>query len=376
MSESVPTILIVDDEPSVRLTLRLAVERCGYGAVTASNSSEAMTAIRETEFQCVLLDKNLPDGNGLVLLEEIRREKPDASVLVVTGYVSSQSAIEALRLGAVDYLAKPLDLETIEHRLKAVLSRRAEKARLESLLVHADRLSSLGAMAAGIVHELNNPLSFVSANLSFLEGELTALASGAAEPVAARLMACLEATRDALGGAERVTRIVKDLRTFSRRDESAVEPILIQDCLEAALTLASPSLRGKARVERRYDARLAVRGNATRLEQVFLNLLVNAAQAIESKAAGPGLITLTSSDEGGQSVVEIADDGPGMPPAVSQRLFEPFFTTKGPLQGTGLGLSVCHGIVTGLGGSIGVRSEPGQGTVVRVSLPGLPPGAE
>jgi signal transduction histidine kinase len=371
-----PLILIVEDDASVRLFLRKAVERCGFASHVAASVTDARALISTTMFACAMVDKNLPDGSGLELLALLRREQPKADVIVVTGYVNSESAIEALRLGAVDYLCKPFDFETLEHRLKAVLERRRsleERSQLEAMLAHADRLSSLGALAAGVVHEINNPLSFVGTNLIFLSEELGELKALVSPQLAARLQICIDAATDASDGAQRVATIVKDLRTFSRKDEGPPEIVTLEDCLEGSLSVAAPSLKKtQVRIERRFGPPSRVRCAASRLEQVFLNLIVNAAYAINDSGRSDGLITLTTlATPEGEAVAEIADNGVGMSPQIQKRLFEPFFTTKPRDEGTGLGLSVCHGIVHGAGGRIEVRSEAGAGTVFRVTLPSL-----
>jgi C4-dicarboxylate-specific signal transduction histidine kinase len=355
--------------------LRKAVVRCGFVPLVGANATEAEALIRGQHFDCAMVDKNLPDGSGLELLRLIRREKPLADVIIITGYVNSQSAIDALRLGAVDYICKPFDFDTLEHRLKGVVERRhalTQQARLESMLAHADRLSSLGTMAAGVVHEINNPLACVSANLSFVAEELTELLTVLPETERARITACLEALGDAREGTTQAASIVKDLRIFSRKDEAEIDLVALEDSLEAALKVAAPSIKGKAAIKRHFAGTSHIRCNHTRLEQVFLNLIINAAQAVASTGRADGLITLSTATITGEVVVEIADNGAGMTAEVKARLFEPFFTTKPPGEGTGLGLAVCHGIITAAGGRIDVRSEPGEGTTFRLSFPALP----
>lgn len=376
IAEGQPVVLVVDDEPSVRLFLRKAVERCGYSALVAGGAVEARALIDAERFDCAMVDKNLPDGSGLELLDLIRQRQPDADVVIVTGYVNSQSAIEALRLGAVDYICKPFDFDAVEHRLKAVIERRrsmSEMAQLQAMLAHADRLSSLGSMAAGVVHEINNPLSFVGCNLSFLDEELTELQALVSPEVAARLAACVQASRECSDGVKRVVSIVKDLRMFSRKDGEEQELVQASSCLESALKVATPAVKG-LKVDRRLDASLPhVRISSTRLEQVLLNLIVNAAQAIASTGRLDGVLLITTSKtQAGEVVIELADNGAGMSPETQQRLFEPFFTTKPKDIGTGLGLSVCQGIVVGAGGRIEVRSELGVGTVFKLIFPGVP----
>jgi PAS domain S-box-containing protein len=226
----------------------------------------------------------------------------------------------------------------------------------------AGRLASVGTLAAGIAHEINNPLAFVDANLSFSIDRLRAAAAAAPREV-------LPALVEAREGAQRMRDIVRDLQTFSRPSEERSAPADVREPLRAALNLARNELRHRAEVVLELGEAPAVLAAEHRLAQVFLNLLVNAAHAIPPNGASEHRITLRSGRAAdGWAFVEVADSGCGIAPDVRPRIFEPFFTTK-PGQGTGLGLSICHGIVVGLGGRIEVESEPGRGSVFRVLLP-------
>jgi CheY-like chemotaxis protein/two-component sensor histidine kinase len=180
----------------------------------------------------------------------------------------------------------------------------------------------------------------------------------------------VEALRDARDGADRVRIIVRDLKTFSRAQEDLRTCVDVQRVLESSLRMAWNEVRHRARLVKQYTPVPAVEANESRLGQVFLNLIVNAAQAIGEGHADKNEIRLrTRSDALGRVIVEVEDTGPGIGPEVMRRLFTPFFTTKQPGVGTGLGLSICHRIVTGLGGEIVVDSEIGRGTMFRIVLP-------
>jgi signal transduction histidine kinase len=248
-------------------------------------------------------------------------------------------------------------------------------------LAYAEKMAAVGQLAAGVGHEINNPLSYVTANLTFATEMLSELASAkggdAAQPLppeaTATLLEVSEALREAQDGAQRVGRIVRDLRTFARSDEAMAEQrqvVDVQRIIESALKLASNTLKYQARVTRDFRETAPVMGNEARLVQVFINLLVNAAQAIPSGCAEENEIRITTfMGAGGSVVVEVSDTGQGMSPEVSARLFEPFFTTKPVGQGTGLGLSISRNIIEGLGGSLTFQSTVGKGTTFRVTLP-------
>ncbi|MDP1824592.1 MAG: ATP-binding protein [Archangium sp.] len=236
---------------------------------------------------------------------------------------------------------------------------------LEAQLVVADRMASLGMLAAGVAHEINNPLAWVIANLNFVAEELAEVKD---RPVGA---ACGEALSEAMDGAQRVRGIVRDLKAFSRSEDGQRGPVDLHRLLDSTANMAANEIRHSARLVKDYSlAPLVVEGNESRLSQVFLNLLVNAAQAIPEGAADMNEIRLTTRREpDGRVLAEVRDTGPGMSPQVLARMFTPFFTTKPRGIGTGLGLSICHKIVGAHGGEIRVVSEEGKGSAFRVWLP-------
>lgn len=239
-----------------------------------------------------------------------------------------------------------------------------EGKRMQAKLLEADRLTALGVLSAGVAHEINNPLAYVLLNLEYLKRELP---KAAADP--AQVEALMLRVQDACHGADRVASIVRDLRTFARGEETARQPISIEAVIEAAITIAYPEIRLRARLERRYQTVPAVDGNAGRLEQVFVNLLLNAAQAFESDAAGTTNLIRVSLRAAGDSVIaEVADNGPGIAPDLLGRIFDPFFTTKPVGIGTGLGLPICRGIVQTHGGEISVDTKPGAGATFSVTF--------
>lgn len=249
--------------------------------------------------------------------------------------------------------------------------------KLEQQLIQADRLAALGTLAAGVAHEVNNPLSYVSANLSFLSESLTSVRralSGADGPMDAaymeRLLAeCAEALTEAREGAARIRHVVGDLKTFARGQEPEHGLADVRRALESSLNLVMTEMRQRARVNRHLDDVPLVRGNESRLGQVFLNLLINASQAIDQGAPDQNQVDVHLREEQPWVVIEIKDTGHGIPPDMLKLIFDPFFTTKPVGVGTGLGLSICHGIVTSMGGEISVESTVGQGTCFRVKLP-------
>ena len=232
-------------------------------------------------------------------------------------------------------------------------------------LALADRLASLGTMAAGVAHEINGPLTFVMLGLEWLEQRVDKLDVPGAEPTAS----VRERLRAILDGVVRIQRIVRDLKGFTRKDdpEGAAD---VASALDGALRLVSVELRYRGRVERHYEPVPLVKGSAVRLGQVFSNLIVNAAHSLSDDPTAESVVSLRTFVAGdGRVAIEVADTGRGIPQEHLLHLFEPFFTTKPVGQGTGLGLWVCHEIVKELGGELVVESEVGKGSTFRVLLP-------
>jgi signal transduction histidine kinase/ActR/RegA family two-component response regulator len=255
-----------------------------------------------------------------------------------------------------------------------------ESRRMEERLRLADRMSGVGTLAAGVAHEINNPLSYVIGNQQFVLERLEPLLEGAegetvTVPVTT-LEGLAEALRDASEGAGRVRHIVRDLKTFSRGDEESTRALDVRPELESALSICFNEVRHRAKVKRNLGEVPLVVANEARLGQVFLNLLVNAAQSIpDGQVERNEIVLSTFTDAQGRAVVEVADTGSGIAPEHLARIFDPFFTTKPVGVGTGLGLSICHGIVNVLGGDIQVESKVAKGTRFRVVLPPAPPDA-
>ena len=247
--------------------------------------------------------------------------------------------------------------------------RAAERSRTEAVETAraAQRLAALGTLAAGVAHELNNPLTYVLSNVEHAVEAVRTLRGAPAE--AEGWDEALEALDDALEGAERMRVILRDLRTLARPDERATGSADVRGVLEHAAAVASTELRSRARLVWDVADVPPVRGSEGRLGQVFVNLLVNAAHAIPEGDPEAHVVRLSARRDGGGAVVSVQDSGAGIPAADLPRVFDPFFTTKPAGLGTGLGLWVCQNIVTALGGRIEVESAVGRGTTFRVHLP-------
>ncbi len=241
-----------------------------------------------------------------------------------------------------------------------------EQRELEQRVARSERLAALGTMAAGICHEINNPLTVVLGNL---DHGLDGLRRQGVEP------AQLEPFTDARNAADRIAQIVRSMRTLARPTDEPMHLVSLVDVLEQALLMARPELRGRATVECRFEPGTArVLGNATQLVQVFTNLLVNAAQALPpGRFETNSVVATLGTNPAGEVVAEVQDNGAGIPPEAARRVFDPFFTTKVKEGGMGLGLAITHAIVEAHHGRLHVESEPGRGSTFQVTLPPAPP---
>ncbi|WP_223638758.1 PhnD/SsuA/transferrin family substrate-binding protein [Corallococcus sp. EGB] len=252
------------------------------------------------------------------------------------------------------------------------------RKQLEARLFQADRLSALGSLAAAVGHEMNNPLAFVLANLSFIREEMDRLKQPLLEgtPVPREdLTDMLDALSETVEGATRLKHIVQDLRTLSRKPPEHRARVAVQPVLENALKLLRGELQHRARLERDFHDMPTVDADEARLTQLFLNLLLNALQQMDAQDAANNVLRVAAyTSEDGEVVVEVQDSGKGLSPDALAHIFEPFATARP--NSTGLGLSVSHTIVTGLGGTLRAESREGRGTLLTVTLPAAVPVAE
>ncbi|WP_373045283.1 sensor histidine kinase [Vulgatibacter sp.] len=259
----------------------------------------------------------------------------------------------------------------MQQRLRAA-EQRAEEARLRAVddlavsehrRLHAEKLALLGKLSSGVAHEINNPLAFVKSNLAHL---LEQHGGGAG---CAELALLREIVEDSQVGIERIEGIIDTLRSFARVDDAGLQPCSLAEVVDEALRLASAPLRPVAEVRRSgTDSLPRVMANRGQLVQVLVNLLVNAADAIAETKAGRGVVRLEAWRTDGLVVLDVIDSGPGLEPAVQQRLFEPFFTTKPPGKGTGLGLALSREYLKRFDATLEAQNEPGGGARFRLRL--------
>jgi DNA-binding response OmpR family regulator/anti-sigma regulatory factor (Ser/Thr protein kinase) len=407
-------ILAVDDSATYLNELATALRGEGYEVSLARSGEEALELLAVQAVDCILMDLLMPGIGGTEACLRIKAAPGvrDIPLILLTALDDRAAMLAGLSAGADDYISKSSEFEVVRARVRAqirrkqfedenrrireeLLSRELEAAKersareiaetraalveelerkveertreLQATTVerrHAERMAAVGMLSASIAHEINNPLAVVTANLEILANGL-----GASVGETARTD-IEEPLRDALEAAERVRNIVRDLKIFSRSEgEGEGTAVDIHRVLESSIRMASNEIRHRAQLIRRFGEVPMVEGGETRLGQVFLNLIVNAAQAIPAGRASANEISVSTEPDGFDRVaVEVADTGVGIPADKLDRVFDPFFTTKPAGLGTGLGLAICHRIVAEMGGAISVRSRIGEGSVFRVVL--------
>jgi signal transduction histidine kinase len=331
----------------------------GFAVTTAINGREALDALRmSTAPDIIVLDLMMPVMDGWEFRVEQRSDPALAGIPLLA--MSADLSAKARAIAADGYIRKPIDFPELVHKLREVVTR-ATRHRLAA----ADRMAALGTLASGIAHEINNPLTYVMANLQTLAERLPASSDSSTRELS-------DVVADALDGAERIRKLVKQVQMVSpgqHRDTIAIFPL--REAVETAIVLTENQIRHRAQLVTDLDPDLSVRGDRERIEQLIVNLLLNAAQAIPEGHASENRIRVSVREMPGQqaAVVEVEDTGAGIPVELHERIFQPFFTTKTIGQGTGLGLSICRGIVTALGGQISFQSDGESGTTFRVVLP-------
>jgi signal transduction histidine kinase len=351
------------------------------------DTPEAMSAALESQpWDIVLSDYTMPRFSGPAALSLVRERALDLPFIIISGTIGEEAAVTSLRAGAHDFLVKGAlaRLAPAIERERREAGVRADRKKMREQLLISERMASVGVLAAGVAHEINNPLAVLMANLELASEQLTRLTqrdaagstdgAGQGGPSGAQPDGPADVNlliQDAQEAAERVRLIVRDLSILSRsNDEEQQVPVEIHRVLETSIRMASNEIRHRAHLIRDYGDLPLVRGSEAKLSQVFINLIVNAAHAIpEGRAATNEIRIVTRTDAAGGAVIEVRDTGSGIPQAVLPRIFDAFFTTKAGSSGTGLGLAICHRIITAYGGAISVESQVGRGSVFRTVLP-------
>ncbi len=376
-----PRILICDDEPMMTKSLEAILKTQNYWTRTTNNPRQALELIHTDVPNVVILDVLMPGMTGFEIIDAVDRERNDPAFILVTGDTSVETAIQAIRKGASDYLRKPFEPDELILRVEKVLQQReiatdkknieAEKDRLQGQLRQSQKMEAIGTLAGGIAHDFNNILSIVLGN-----SELALLNKTIDRELRDQLNQILTASL-------RAREIIQQLLSFSRDEKPDCKPLNFNHVLEESLTLLRSSLPTNIIIDCDIcDEPCTIYSDATQIHQVILNLCTNAAHAmapeggiltvcLESPVKIERVMTTETGDidPGYYARLIAADNGRGIEKHVMDRIFDPYFTTKESGKGTGMGLSMVHSIVQRSGGGIQVFSQPGQFTKFHIYLP-------
>jgi two-component system NtrC family sensor kinase len=366
-------VLFVDDDEANLIVCEAACAG-DFEVLTATSAEAAMAHMRREEVGVIIADQRMPGTSGVELLERVRIEYPDTVRLLITAYSDVQAAVAAINRGRVRrYLRKPWEPDELRAELGDALdvySMSRKLSALEVRLRETERVYALGVVAASIAHEMKNPMMWVTNSLSFAQKELRRLAEQTNACGIKQQIEEIEASlTDTRTGVDRVVDIVKGIEMPTRSDSGALRPTDFAEVLRLSLRLVSGELLRCASLELDVTCAPKVKSSPTKLGQVVLNLIVNAMQAISVRPRSENVISVRLRIEDAWAVLEVADNGPGIPDEDIDRIFDPFFTSKVGV-GTGLGLAISRRIVEEIDGSlVAGRDERLGGARFIVRLP-------
>lgn len=371
------SVLFVDDDEG-NLVVCAAVAGDEFDVLTAPGATQALELMQHHEIGVLVADQRMPGTTGVELLERVREEFPDTIRILITAYSDLPAAIDAINRGRVRrYLRKPWEPDELRAELRDALdvyemSRRL--AHMERHLRETERIYSLGVVAAGIAHELRNPVGWISNNLTLAQGEIddlrTALAANEfdARAFRQRLDEMREGLDDAVTGVQRIVDIVRGIEMPIR--PGTTEVVDLGEILRLTIRIVHGELKQHAHLDLEIGSSTRVRGSSTKVSQVILNLLVNAIQAVSRRPREENRIAVSLHRSGPWALVDVSDNGEGLAPEHVDRIFDPFFTTK-QTGGSGLGLAISKTIAEELGGTIEALNREEGGALFRFSLPAL-----
>ena len=396
-------VLIAEDDSASRMALKITLQKWGHEVIVAEDGSQAWELLQIENPKLAILDWMMPGVEGIELCRKIRGQSDCDYVYVIllTSRVEKEDIVAGLDAGADDYITKPFDREVLRSRIAVGVrivqyeTLLAEKnvqlqrygSEMEKLaeerskqLVHAERMATVGLLSAGIAHEINNPATFIAGNIQtlgkFYEDlepvllERTKQGCQDAEKLEFILQEMPKAVEGIRNGVRRISRIVKGLKSFCRKNENSVAACDINTCIEQALELCHNALKYYVTIERDLAENLPhITADSQQIEQVLINLIVNAADAMMEQ--GQGTLSIKSQRADNSVVVKISDKGPGIPDDKLDDIWQPFFTTKPPDKGTGLGLFTVRGIIENHEGLISLENKSSGGVEFTITLPAV-----
>lgn len=397
--KNIKIVFADDDIVARKLVLKLLADK-EFNIITAENGKEAWKLLNDSGARLIVTDWNMPEMNGIDLCRKIRQTcvSQYIYIILITSRSEKEDTIEGLKAGADDFVVKPLNVGELRARIRSglrIIKLEDEFKKANTQLLQSEKMASVGQLAAGIAHEINNPIGFVSSNLRTLTdyrkdfntllGMYRSLKKNCqccSNEVAMKMIEEIESfekdidiefmvtdsedlIRESRDGVERVKKIVIDLKDFAHPGEDTMQQANINACIDSTLNVIWNEIKYKAEVKKDYGDLPLVTCYPHQLNQVFMNIIMNAVQAIDSK----GTIKITTETSSENVRIKIRDNGCGIDEKDQSRIFDPFFTTKEVGKGTGLGMNVAYNIIQKHNGTIGLESKVGIGTEFTIVLP-------
>ncbi len=397
-------VLIADDQAAIRVILKANLKKWNYDVCDVSDGKLAWDEIIANPPDIAILDWEMPEMDGIELCRQIRARKklPFIYIIMITGKTDTSEIVAGLEAGADDYIAKPCPRDVLRSRVavgartvkyeKELATRNVRlqeySSEMEKLaeerskqLVHTERIATAGVLSAGIAHEINNPMTFISSNIQTLDRlwqDMEPLMKNQRQgnkEADKKIDFIIENFPEIIGdmqmGVKRVTNIVKGLKAFCRNSEGKPVPCDINEVIDQSLDMCANALKYHVEVTKDLDdSARQILADSQQISQVLINLFTNAADAIEEKGKGELHISTSCIDKNVR--ITVSDSGPGIPADKIDDIWQPFFTTKPVDKGTGLGLSISAGIIESHNGTIKVENKtPQTGALFTIELPAI-----
>lgn len=366
-------IMVVEDEAITAMDIQQCLEKIGYHVPAIVHSGEeAVSRASELKPQLILMDVMLSGKlDGTAAAKKIA-ETHNIPIIFITAYRDQGTFARARKASPYGYITKPFDVHQLHFAVELAMARHQmilERERLEYQLQLNDKLSTIGTLATGVIQEMGTPLTAIVENLDQVTKSIRLLKmSGMVSP---GLLDKLDTSvTECINNITRIKNTVGNLRGFARISQQEPATVNVHDLLDSSISITAPQHRENATIEKKYsDTVPLLRIYGDKLQQVFINLLLNATQAFGSQDPQKNIISISTSTSSTELFIDISDNGRGIAKETVKTLFDPFFTIRPAGIGTGVGLAICHDIIHGMGGTLEAGSTPGEGSSFLITLP-------